>query len=89
MAVRVEQSPNPNALKFSVGQPVGGPGTLVRGASTNEEYLTALLELEGVASVFFTADFVTISKSPDASWESITPQATAILESRFDSEADS
>lgn len=83
MAITVEHTPNPNALKFSVGQSVGGPGTYVRGSSPDEEYLTRLLALDGVASVFFTADFVTISKTPEGSWESITPQAKAILESRF------
>lgn len=83
MAVRVEPTPNPNALKFSVGQPVGGPGTVVRGAQPDQEFLAGLLALDGVASVFFTADFVTISKTPDGSWESITPEATVILESAF------
>lgn len=85
MTIRVEQTPNPNALKFSVGEPVGGPGTYVRGAKPDEEFLAGLLELDGVASVFFTADFVTISKTPDGSWDVITPAATAILESRFGS----
>jgi hypothetical protein len=66
-----------------VGQPVGGPGTYVRGSDPEEEHLAQLLALDGVASVFFTADFVTISKTPDGSWESITPQATAILERHF------
>lgn len=83
MAVRVEQTPNPNALKFSVGEPVGGPGTYVKGAEPEEEFLAALLELDGVASVFFTADFVTISKTPEGSWDEISPEATAILEGRF------
>ncbi len=83
MTVRVEPTPNPNAVKFSVGQPVGGPGTYVRGAQPEEEYLAELLDLDGVASVFFTADFVTISKTPDGSWDAITPEATAILESHF------
>jgi len=83
MAIRVEPTPNPNAIKFSVGQPVGGPGTVVRGAQPEEKYLAELLELDGVASVFFTADFVTISKTPDGSWDAITPEATAILESHF------
>lgn len=83
MPVRVEQTPNPNALKFSVGQPVGGPGTVVKGAGTEEQFLADLIALDGVASVFFTADFVTISKTPDGSWESITPAATAILEGQF------
>ena len=83
MTVRVEQTPNPNAKKFAVGQPVGGPGTFVKGAAPGEVYLSDLLALDGVASVFFTADFVTISKTPDGTWETITPEATAILESHF------
>lgn len=83
MAVRVEPTPNPNATKFTVGVAVGGPGTLVRGVEAEEAWASQLLALEGVASVFFTADFVTISKASDASWESITPEATRILESHF------
>jgi len=84
MAVQASPTPNPNAFRFSVGAQVGGPGTYVKGADVEEEYLARLLELEGVASVFFTADFVTISKTPDGSWEKITPQATSILETHFD-----
>jgi hypothetical protein len=83
MTIRVEPTPNPNAVKFSVGSPVGGPGTYVRGAQPDEAYLAEVLDLDGVASVFFTADFVTISKSPDGSWDAITPEATAILERHF------
>jgi hypothetical protein len=84
MAIRVEQTPNPNALKFSIGSPVGGPGTYVRGSEPEEQFLRELLALDDVASVFFTADFVTISKTPGGSWESITPEASAILESHFE-----
>lgn len=84
MPVTVERTPNPNALKFSVGEEVGGPGTVVKGAQPEEDFLIQLLELDGVASIFFTADFVTISKTPDGSWDEIEPGATAILESRFD-----
>ena len=84
MAVRVEPTPNPNAVKFSVGRPVGGPGTYVKGAQPEEVFLASLLEVDGVASVFFTSDFITISKTPDGSWDVITPEATAILEGHFD-----
>jgi hypothetical protein len=31
-----------------------------------------------------TADFITISKAPEASWDSIIPEATRILESQFE-----
>lgn len=84
MAVNVEQTPNPNARKFSVGKPVGGPGTFVKGDDPDQEFVSRLLALDGVASVFFTADFVTISKSPMGQWDTIVPGATTILESQFD-----
>lgn len=83
MAVRAEPTPNPNAMKFTVGRPVGGPGTYSRGDDPDEEYLSALLALDGVTSVFLTADFVTLSKSPDGSWDVIAPEASEILENHF------
>ena len=83
MAVRFDPTPNPNAGKFTIGQPVGGPGTYVAGSSPDEEFVSQLLEIHGVTSVFLTADFVTISKTPTASWDNIVTEATAILESHF------
>ncbi len=83
MAVRFDPTPNPNAGKFTIGQPVGGPGTYVAGSSPDKEFVSALLEIDGVTSVFLTADFVTISKTPTASWDNIVTEATAILESHF------
>ena len=71
-------------MKFTVGVPIGGPGTVVKGATTDEAFAEELVGLNGVTSVFFTADFVTISKSAEASWDQITQEATAILESHFD-----
>jgi hypothetical protein len=83
MAVTVAPSPNPNAMKFTVGTEVGGPATFVAGATPEQEYLGELLALSGVTSIFMTADFVTISKTPDIAWDSIVPVATAILEREF------
>ena len=66
-----------------MGTPVGGPTTHVAGAEPAEPFARDLLALPGVTSIFMTADFVTISKSPDATWEAIVPDATAILETEF------
>ena len=84
MAVRVDPTPNPNAMKFTVGVPVGGPGTFVAGSEPEEGFVKQLLELDGVASVFLTADFVTISKTPTGSWDTIAAAASAILETQFE-----
>ena len=83
MPVTVSSTPNPNAAKFTVGVPVGGPTTFVPSQPTDDPLGKVLLALPGVASVFLTADFVTLNKLPDASWEPIIDPATAILEAHF------
>lgn len=83
MPVRVENTPNPNALKFTVGVDVGGPKTFVPSQETDDPMANALFQLEGVTSVFMTADFVTLTKTPDADWGTIAPAAQAILEAEF------
>ena len=83
MPVIIEQTPNPNALKFTVGQDVGGPTTVVAGQESDDPTAQALIELPGVTSVFMTADFVTLTRSPDGDWESSAAAAKDILEARF------
>jgi hypothetical protein len=83
MAVQISNTPNPNALKFSVGVDVGGPATFVAGNDIEDPMAAALLAIDGVTSIFMTADFVTLSKTPDTPWDAIAPLATSILEQRF------
>lgn len=84
MPISVDNTPNPNALKFTVGAPVGGPSTYVAGAEVDDPLAADLIGIDGVTSIFLTADFVTLSKTPDASWDEIAPRAVTILEARFD-----
>lgn len=83
VVIRIDPTPNPNAVKFSVGKPVGGPATFVAGQPTDNPMASSILELEGVTSIFMTADFVTISKGPEADWGAIVPGAQAILEEHY------
>lgn len=83
MPVMIEGTPNPNALKFTVGVDVGGPKTFVAGKDTDDPLASALLGITGVTSIFMTADFVTLSKSPDADWEAIAAEARPLLEDHF------
>jgi hypothetical protein len=82
MGVVVETTPNPRAMKFNVGSPVGetASATSAEGA---DERIGPLFEIDGVMSVFMTADFVTISASEGSSWDAIVPEAKAILERSF------
>lgn len=83
MPVTISSTPNPNALKFSVGKDVGGPKTFAAGDDTDDVMASALLAIDGVTSIFMTADFVTLSKIPDIDWDIIAAEAQTILESHF------
>ncbi len=82
MPVVTTPTPNPNAVKFVVGTPVGGPGT-VKPGSEDTGFAPEIAAIDGVASVFFTADFVTVTKDPSAEWDDIVARAVPILEREF------
>ncbi len=83
MAITPEPTPNPNAMKFTVGRPVGGPTTFEAGQDADVDFARALLELDGVSRVFLTADFVTVTKNAEADWDDIGPAAVEIIEGHF------
>lgn len=83
MPVATHTTPNPNALKFTVGALFEAPITVAAGQETENPVAAGLLGLPGVTSVFMTADFVTVSKRPDVVWEEIEPKAREILEAAF------
>lgn len=72
MFIQTEQTPNPATIKFLPGQTV-----LERGVAEfhNEEeaenapMAQRLLALDGVRSVFFGGDFISVTKDDDADWE--------------------
>lgn len=83
MPVNAQPTPNPNAMKFTVGVPVGGPVTY-RGSQAPDHPLAAdVLAIEGVSSVFWTADFVTVQKHEGQDWDGIKPAVIAVLKEHF------
>ncbi len=62
---------------------MGGPRSYTAANAADDPAAGELLGLEGVAGVFMTADFVTLTKTPGADWAGIAPQARAILEQHF------
>lgn len=83
MPIRPQATPNPNAMKFTVGAPVGGPSTYRAGQDADNPLAAAILATEGVTSVFWTADFVTVSKDAGWDWAKIAPAVTEVLERHF------
>lgn len=82
MTVVVESTPNPKAMKFTVGTPVGGPATYVDAAGADDS-VAPILDIPGVRSVFMTADFVTVTRTEESSWDSIVDTVITILNASF------
>jgi hypothetical protein len=87
LQIRVEATPNPNALKISVNRAMweGRAQTF----STPEQAVTSplardLLAVPGVKSVFFLRDFVTISRESGVAWEPIVAQVETVLRGHLD-----
>ena len=75
MFIQTEATPNPATLKFIPGRAVLGSGTMEftsREAAARSPLAEKLFGVPGVTSVFYGADFVTVTK--DASdWQHLKP----------------
>jgi NFU1 iron-sulfur cluster scaffold homolog, mitochondrial len=76
--VDFQQTPNPNAGKFVVSQqvaPVGTSRSYYEADEAREDPVArALMRLTGIRSVFMVDDFITVTKTPAASWDELVPQ---------------
>ena len=88
--IQIENTPNPDALKFLPNHRVLPEGI----SSSFIEYLNPrstiappypsplaaqLMNIDGVTSVFYGADFITVTKSGDASWAHIKPEIFSLI----------
>ena len=83
MFIQTQDTPNPNSLKFIPGVPVLESGTMnySHAMSAHNSLLARnLFRIEGVKSVFFAADFITITKvDEEADWQVVKPQVYAAI----------
>ncbi|KAI3327874.1 HIRA-interacting protein 5 [Xylariaceae sp. AK1471] len=88
--IQTENTPNPDALKFLPNHRVIPPELGI----PYIEYMNArstiappypsplaaqLMNTDGVTSVFYGADFITVSKAPDANWAHIRPEIFSLI----------
>ncbi|CAH8664159.1 unnamed protein product [Schistosoma rodhaini] len=80
--IQVQETPNPNSLKYFPGKPVLGSGTRDFPSctqSTSSPLARQLFRIEGVERVFFGPDFITITKNDDFEWAVIKPDVYATI----------
>ena len=75
--VWTEPTPNPNALKFTLNRIVaeGRSKTYASPEAAEASPLAKqLFEIDGVKSVFFLNNFITVTRQPGADWAAISRQ---------------
>lgn len=80
--ISIEPTPSPNSMKLNVDEPL--PRGLQQSYTKKEaesapEPLRSLLAIEGVRSIFRTADFIALDRVSNADWARILADARALL----------
>nr|XP_057920820.1 NFU1 iron-sulfur cluster scaffold homolog, mitochondrial [Doryrhamphus excisus] len=79
VSIRTQDTPNPRSLKFLPDKPVLGSGTIDFPSPSSAECSSLarnLFEIEGVKSVFFGPDFITVTKiDEEVDWTDIKRNA--------------
>ena len=73
MFVQIQETPNPNSLKFIPGKKVSSIGSveLTKKEDTNNDLLKNILSINGVESIFLGDDFLSVNKNEKINWEDI------------------
>ncbi|GGN60386.1 MULTISPECIES: NifU N-terminal domain-containing protein [Oceanobacillus] len=83
MAIRMEGTPNPNAMKFTSDKVIF-EGTksysLMPGDTSEYDILNDLMTIEGVDNVFGYQNFITVNKHFDVEWEQLSPRVIEMIE---------
>ena len=90
MFIQTQETPNPNSLKFLPGVRVLDSGTRdypnIRAAMNSSPLAKLLFRIEGVKSVFFGPDFITVTRTDEeADWNVIKPLVFATIMDFFTS----
>lgn len=81
--ISIEPTPSPNSMKLNVDEmlPRGRRLTYKASeASDAPELLQQLLQINGVKSLFRTADFIALDRKPGADWAAILAEAGQLLQ---------
>ncbi|MBM3589797.1 MAG: NifU family protein [Alphaproteobacteria bacterium] len=84
MFIQTEETPNPATIKFIPDGNVVLPNSTAefknqKQASAQSPLAMQLFAIDGIEAVFFGHDFITVTKSGNASWQYLTPEIQAII----------
>lgn len=79
--IKVEPTPSPNTMKIILSEKRqdNHSKTYTKVSDGQPHFINAILQVEGVKSVFHVLDFIAVDKTPKADWETVLPLVTATL----------
>lgn len=87
MFIQIQDTPNPQTLKFIPGVTVMGSGTrnFVEGDATlaSSPLAQLVFKVKGISGVFLGSDFVAVTKNQAEDWEYLKPQVLASIMDHF------
>lgn len=88
MFIQTEDTPNPETMKFLPGQPVMQKGTAEFRSvaeAAKSPLARRLLNIDGIEGVFFSHDFVSVTKAESRDWTLLKPHILGALMEHFTS----
>lgn len=85
--IRVQPTPNPNSLLFHVDRTVTDQRMKQFNSSedaADAPLARALFEIDGVASIFFMPNSITVSKNAAGDWNDIAAAAEEAIRNHFE-----
>ena len=80
MFINVEETPNPNTLKFIPEKDIKVEKSFIfskENYDINNSFLKTIFDVEGVISILVDKEFISITKSKESSWDFIRTIATS------------
>ena len=73
MFIQIEETPNPNSLKFLPGKKVSnsGPYEITKKEETKNKLVIDILSINGVEGIFLGEDFISVNKNNEFKWDEI------------------
>ena len=90
MFVQIQETPNPNSLKFIPGKKVSNIGSreILKRENTNNELIRNILSINGVEGIFLGEDFLSVNKSQKIEWEDIKHIVISLINEFYSSGKD-
>ena len=88
VVIRVQPTPNPNSMLFHVDHTVTEERMKQFNSADDAAgapLAQALFEIDGVASIFFMPNSITVSKGPGGDWTDIAPASDEAIRNHFSS----